>query len=297
MGENTGDIWVEVERFATYAEADEHALVLVAAGIDCQIAADDLGAAVLVGDPNLARAQRELAAYVRDTPSTPPPLPQRALGEAVAGTLVYCCVLLFVFGSASRGTFARDWLAAGEADAGLIVHGEWWRIFTALSLHGDYGHLVSNLVAGGFLGIVLSQIFGGGLAWLLILLAGAMGNGINAMIQPPGHIAIGASTAVFGAVGILAVLMTRYQAAIWQRGLRRWAPLTAGIMLLAFLGFEGERIDVGGYVCGFLAGCLLGACAIAAGEPSTIPRRSVDYFCGAFGFCLFIAAWLVALTG
>jgi hypothetical protein len=32
----------------------------------------------------------------------------------------------------------------------------------------------------------------------------------------------------------------------WRSGFRSWAPIGAGIMLLAFLGFGGERTDIGG---------------------------------------------------
>jgi drug/metabolite transporter (DMT)-like permease len=41
--------------------------------------------------------------------------------------------------------------------------------------------------------------------WLLILLTGVFGNLVNASLQLPGHIAIGASTAVFGAIGLIAL--------------------------------------------------------------------------------------------
>jgi hypothetical protein len=40
--------------------------------------------------------------------------------------------------------------------------------------------------------------------------------------------------------------------------LRRWAPVAAGAMLLAFLGFGGERVDVGAHVAGFAVGVGLG---------------------------------------
>ena len=37
----------------------------------------------------------------------------------------------------------------------------------------------------------------------------------------------------------------------WRGGVRRWAPLGGGIMLLVFLGFSGERTDIGAHVAGF----------------------------------------------
>jgi len=289
--------WVEVARFRDTAAADQHALVLVAAGIDCQIVADDGPAAIRVEAANAARALAELAAYSADNRRlVPVPLNLRPPRAGFAGALVYSCVLLFVYGASEREIFFRDWLAAGDADAGLIAAGEWWRALTALTLHGDYAHLFSNLIAGAFLGIVLSQILGSGLAWLLILLAGGLGNGLSALFQPAGHMAIGASTAVFGALGVLVVLMTRYQRSLWRRGLRRWAPVAAGIMLLAFVGIEGERIDIGGHIAGFAAGCLIGAVLLAVGEPSTRQEGIVQIACGAAALILLAGAWLIALA-
>jgi hypothetical protein len=80
----------------------------------------------------------------------------------------------------------------------------------------------------------VAQLLGSGLAWLAILLAGALGNALNALVQSPKHTAIGASTAIFGALGILSGYMRRSRVVPWRGGLRRWAPLAGGVMLLVF---------------------------------------------------------------
>jgi membrane associated rhomboid family serine protease len=296
LSEDSGQSWVEVGRFRDYDAADQHALVLAAAGIGCRIVVGDGTAAIVVEAGDAARAFAELAAYAADNRRlVRPPLHLRPARAGLAGAVVYCCALLFVYGAEGRASFSRDWLAAGDAQAGLIAGGEWWRTLTALGLHADYGHLFSNMVAGAFLGVVLSQILGSGLAWFLILLAGGLGNGLSALFQPADHAAIGASTAVFGALGILAVLMTRYQRSLWRYGLRRWAPVAAAVMLLAFLGLEGERIDVGGHVAGFAAGCLLGGLLLAIGEPSARQHGFAQIAFGAAAGVLFAGAWIVAL--
>lgn len=296
MSEDSKHDWVEVGRFGSRADAEQHALVLVAAGIDCETSPGDEGVGLLVTAANVALAHYELAAYRRDNrPSSQPPLRLRPLREGLPAALVYCCALLFVYGAASRQFLSLDWLSVGKAQAGLIVSGEWWRTLTALTLHADYGHLFSNLVAGAFLGLVLSQILGSGLAWLLILLAGGIGNGLNALIQPLDHTAIGASTAVFGALGLLAALMSKYQRSLWRPGLRRWVPIAAGVMLLAFLGIEGERIDVGAHITGFLAGCVLGGILVVIGEPSTKQERLAQYVFATTALVLLSGSWLIAL--
>ncbi len=271
--------------------------MLVAMGIDCQVVPHDGGLTLLVPAPDVAKARRELDAYARDNRLSPPPaLPQHSFAEALASAAIYCCVLLFVYGAASRNAFSLDWLTAGEAQSGLMRDGEWWRAFTALGLHADDGHLFSNLMAGAFFGVILAQVLGGGLAWLMTLLAGGIGNALNALLQPAEHTAIGASTAIFGAVGLLAVLMLKHQRSLWRQGLRRWVPLAVGVMLLAFLGIEGERIDVGAHIAGFLTGCLLGAGLILIGQQATMQTGVAQYVFGAVALLIFAGAWVIALN-
>jgi membrane associated rhomboid family serine protease len=253
------------------------------------------GVALLVAEPYAKAARQELAAYAEDNRAdAAPPVHRHPVGDAVTGVLAYWCVLVFCYVAAAHHLFGFDWAAAGEGQARLTLAGEWWRVVTALGLHGDLGHIASNLVAGSLFGFFLAEILGSGLAWLLILLAGAGGNAINALIQPATHTSIGASTAIFVAVGLLAVIAVRYRPRRWRRGLRRFAPVAAGIMLLAFLGTEGERIDIGAHVAGFAAGCALGVVILVIGQPA--PSRRVSAASAAAAFLLFAGAWAVALA-
>ena len=54
--------------------------------------------------------------------------------------------------------------------------------------------------------VSLCRELGSGLAWSLLLGSGVLGNLANACLQLPDHRSVGASTVVFGAVGILAAL-------------------------------------------------------------------------------------------
>src|SRR5437763_159481 len=80
---------------------------------------------------------------------------------------------------------------------------EWWRAVTALTLHVDVVHVAGNALAVAVLLPPLVQRFGAGAALWLLLLAGALGNVLAAMTHDPRHLAVGASTAAFGAVGVL----------------------------------------------------------------------------------------------
>ncbi len=70
----------------------------------------------------------------------------------------------------------------------------------------------------------------------MILIAAMAGNGLNALVYQSGHHSIGASTAVFSALGIASMM----QAAVkWRQPEKRkwaWLPPASALALLAFLG-------------------------------------------------------------
>ena len=294
MAGDPDDAWVEICR-ATRPHAEQYALVLAAAGINCRLVPLHGGVALAVAPADAVRARQEVASYARENqqPSRPSH-PGRALIEGLDSALAYGAVLLFLYGASRRDALSQDWWSAGAAQAGLIADGEWWRTLTALGLHADLEHLASNLVFGGLLGLLLAQLLGPGLAWLAILLGGALGNALNALLQPTAHTAVGASTAIFAALGILAALAWRHRLVLWTRGLRRWVPLAAGVMLLAYLGFGGERTDIGGHVAGFAAGTALGVGLACAGD--RVPQgASAQWIFGIAALAVFALAWLLAL--
>ena len=286
---------VEVGRFETLADAKQRALVLSAVGIDCSLVADDRALALYVSSAEAEDARRQLGHY--ESENTPVVRPRfKPTTHGIDAALAYCAVLLFFFGAERRHALSVDWTVIGAAQAGLIRDGAWWRTFTALSLHADPLHLLSNLASGVIFGILVAQLLGSGLAWLAILLAGALGNALNALVQSPEHTAIGASTAIFGALGILSGYMRRSRVVPWRGGLRRWAPLAGGVMLLVFLGFSGERTDIGAHVAGFATGGVMGfILAPAADRLENNPR--VQWVSGALACGLFFLAWVLALRG
>ncbi|MGH6886838.1 MAG: rhomboid family intramembrane serine protease [Geminicoccales bacterium] len=286
---------VEVSRPGSRADAEQQALVLAAVGISSRLVMAEGAAALYVSPLEAARARYELCCYARENA-----LPRRSLLPTVAalhwleGALAYCAVLLFFFAAGRRDALSVDWVAAGAAQAGLIQGGAWWRALTALCLHVDLDHLMSNLAFGAVAGVLVAQLLGTGLGWLVILLAGAIGNALNAALHGAGHTAIGASTAVFGALGILSGHAWTSRAVRWRGGIRRWAPIGAGIMLLAFLGFGGERTDVGAHVAGFVVGAAAGFVLARAGHLLPHAARAQQVY-GAIACGLLSLAWLMAL--
>src|SRR5690606_16680869 len=147
--------------------------------------------ALAVAAPDAPRADRELSEYAKEAARPRRPSARlRALRDGIDGALAYCAVVAFIDAASGRGAFGRDWFGMGAAQAGRIAGGEWWRAVTALGLHADLGHVAANLGWGSLFGVLLSQYTGPGLAWLAILVAGCLGNLLNAYAQAPTHSAV-----------------------------------------------------------------------------------------------------------
>jgi len=240
-------------------QCQDQALVLRAVGIACWIRASTEGYSLLVAERDSARARAELDAYAHENPeSSTQESAASPHANGWAGAFVYAAIILLVAICADRAVMSGDWMRAGWADAALIRDGQWWRTVTALTLHAGRAHLIANLVIGALFGVFAARQLGSGLAWLAILLAAAAGNAVNACLRPAEHVSLGASTAVFAALGILAAWAWTQQSVRRLTRLARWSPLIGGVLLLAYLGGGDERTDVGAHIAGFGCGLLAG---------------------------------------
>lgn len=217
---------------------------------------------VLVLPQDLAAAEEELKTFRAENrfwPPSPPaekPLLHNTLSAVSILFLLATFYNLTQLDITLAGHHPVEWMELGDAHASLILRGEWWRLITALTLHADALHLLSNLAFGGIFAVLLCRDLGSGLSWILLIASGTLGNLTNAWVQLPSHRAVGSSTAIFGAVGILgAINLMRYRKHLQ----RRWPlPIAAALSLLALMGTEGKNTDLGGHFFGFLSGAVLG---------------------------------------
>ncbi len=274
------------------SEANEWALVLTAVGIPYRLElAEDTGWEVLVPDPELARARRALRAYDAENRRPPDaPQPAGAPGRtAWAIGLAIGALLLAFFAMTGPPAAGSRWFEQGAAAAGPMLSGEPWRAVTALTLHVDTVHAVSNAVATALLLPPIAQRLGPGCGAALVLLAGAGANLLAAAVQSPEHVAAGASTATFGAIGILAGLR------LWARspGKRWWIVLVAAVLLLAMLG-TGRNADVVGHALGLSTGGVLG---LAAAVSRRQPGAPIQWALVAIVALTVAGCWHLALGG
>jgi membrane associated rhomboid family serine protease len=139
-----------------------------------------------------------------------------------------------------------------------IMDGDLFRTVTALMLHSGLVHLMGNMVGIALFGTAVCGVTRPGVGWLMVLLTGALGNLVNAAVQSPVHRSIGASTAVFGAIGLLSAFQFWSKYRRPGHRLKAWLPLAGGLALLGILGTSGVRTDVMAHLFGLVAGLLIG---------------------------------------
>jgi membrane associated rhomboid family serine protease len=198
----------------------------------------------------------------------------------------------FVVARGWDGEPPSRWLEAGSAVAELILRGQWWRAVTALTLHADVMHLAGNTIASLLFVSAVGRWLGPGLGGALILISAVGANLLTAASHRTAFVSIGASTATFAALGILAGLQLVRR---WRHGVRRryaWLPLGAGLALYAMLGV-GEHADVRAHLFGLGLGSLAGTAMAASGLRA--PGRLIQ---AALSIVLLVAlagCWLLAL--
>src|SRR5262249_58795654 len=126
----------------------------------------------------------------------------------------------------------------------------------ALRLRAAAPHRAGNAVATVVLMPAVCWHLGPGIGLWLLLLAGAGGNAATAAVHGGNHVSVGASTATFGAVGILAALRIIAGPA-GVGGRKSWVVIAASLALLALLG-TGPQADLLAHLFGFLVGGGLG---------------------------------------
>ncbi|HEX3846033.1 MAG TPA: rhomboid family intramembrane serine protease [Steroidobacteraceae bacterium] len=272
----------------------ELSLVLEARGIEHDFLQRGDAWVIEVAPPLASRAYDELTRYAAEAgPPRGAARVQALFAGAAPASLGYVMVLVLTAYCAGVNLFGADWVAVGALDA--AVPGQWWRAFTALTLHVEQEHLLGNLLFGTVAGIAAGRLLGPGIAWASVLGAGVFANLMEMLIAPSDTRAIGASTAVFAALGILSGLAWRQRLSRRERSWYAVAPLIAGLCLLTLLGAGGAHVDVLGHGLGFLSGLGLGWLYARA----RIPRdrsRTPQVAAGAGAVLAVIAAWALALT-
>ena len=192
-------------------QADEWALVLTAEGFSPEVVRCPDGFRIEVAPEARAEASLILEAWQAERAAraqrAPLPLPPTASAiEIATACALALSLLVFHLGleaAGRRGSF----IEIGASQAELVLGGQFWRLATALTLHSDFAHVLGNTLFGGFFLATLVGRLGVGLSALAFVVTGILGNLANALYYGSDHGSIGASTGVFGLVGVLTGLL------------------------------------------------------------------------------------------
>lgn len=273
----------------------DRALVLTAVSIPHSLIEDESGFALLVPAAQSGQAVEELRLYDQENPPgfVRPPAPIDDLNP-VPGIVAYLAIIVGVAWLDAWSLWDFNWRSAGRMDGVLLRDGEVWRAITSLTLHVDLEHLAGNIIFGSLFGLFAGRYVGYGVAWLAILVAAAVGNSVNTLLLEESHKSIGASTAVFAALGLAAGYAWRSRAFRGSHWTARYGPIVGGFALLMFTGTGDENTDIGAHLMGFLAGLLSGVLI----SQSTLPLRddAMQRRAAWLALALVATSWVFALT-
>jgi membrane associated rhomboid family serine protease len=137
-----------------------------------------------------------------------------------------------------------------------VAEGEWYRLITSGFLHNGLIHIGFNMWALWILGPQLERVLGRP-RFIALYFVSMLGGSAGVMLLDPNSATVGASGAVFGLFGAVAVIQRAAGANIWASGIGQVLVLN-----LVFT-FAIPSISVGGHVGGLIVGAVVGAIYIA----------------------------------
>jgi membrane associated rhomboid family serine protease len=180
---------------------------------------------------------------------------------AVTVTLIAANVAMFVVSAVSAASVGNSPLDNYDSPVfdqlsqwpyGVNLFGEWWRVFTAAFLHIGPLHLAMNMLGLLILGSELERQLGRVRFLALYLLSALGGSAAIQLFGDPRVPVAGASTAIYGLLGGLVVLML-----FNRQDLRGLLTLLALNVFISFLPGVSLLGHLGGLVAGLLTAGIL----------------------------------------
>ncbi|HKN91972.1 MAG TPA: rhomboid family intramembrane serine protease [Acidimicrobiia bacterium] len=195
---------------------------------------------------------------------------QRAAGAGPVVTKAIVALNVVVFLLTIAGTGGSLSGEGGKLQAQLALYGpavhdgQLYRLVTSGFVHYGFVHIIFNMVLLYRFGEVLEAALGG-IRFASLYLAALLSGSFGALLLSPHALTGGASGAVFGIFGAVAI-------GLHQRGVDVWQSGVGGLIVVNLvLSFVIPGISIGGHLGGLAGGFLVGAFMLRV--PTT--RRSV----------------------
>jgi membrane associated rhomboid family serine protease len=273
-------------------KVEEWALVLSASSIPHQIDQEGGEWVIYISRLDLARSEQIIDQYEKENRGwSSKPAVKQLYKKTFSGLVVAFLLLAFYWFIRADNSWML-WFQVGNASAELIMRGELWRAATALFLHADNLHILSNVISCVVFCSVVCRLYGFGLGWILILISGITGNLLTAFFYRTGHYSVGASTAIFGAVGLIGAWRFIFWRSHPFSRKRAWIYIVVVLILLGILGV-GRNADILAHLFGGMSGCVFGILAAKLiRHPLPMKRQ---YILAGFSVLIAGVSWVLAL--
>jgi rhomboid protease GluP len=137
-----------------------------------------------------------------------------------------------------------------------IIHGEAYRLVTAMFLHAGLIHIGFNMMVLMDIGPIVEEVYGSARYLFFYAFTGIVGFVLSAFtpFRPDPVLAIGASGAIMGVLGLMIAITTRRGGASAQALRSRLVSWAVSVFVLGyFMGFDNWA-HFGGLASGFLLG-------------------------------------------
>jgi len=192
--------------------------------------------------------------------------------KSPATSIIILINLLMLFVTLANGGFdVYVLLKLGAIWAPLVENGEYYRLITGMFLHGSVIHFISNAVIGLYVLSSALERLVGTKKFLMIYFLSGIGSGILVVLTS-NNVTIGASGAIFGALGSLVYLT------IYRRDLisaQDSSSIRGLVIINIVFTFLMPGISVAGHIGGIATGFILSFLFI---KRNKIPKKEYETY-------------------
>lgn len=200
---------------------------------------------------------------------------ERLSQAKVTSGLMIINIIVFIMMTLSGGSENIENLIRFGANSKILVaEGEWWRLFTASFIHIGFFHILFNMYFFYSLGPVFERLFGSMNFLIIYLIAGIFGNLLSFAFGSPYTVSAGASTSLYGMLGLAIGLMATYRDDEIIRSFG--ASFISVVVINVIYSLLAPGVGIYGHLGGFVAGFLLAGIFPILGREIASPKRLVS---------------------
>lgn len=171
-------------------------------------------------------------------------------------TLIIINLAVFLIMTASRGTESIENLVRFNAMVKpLVYQGQWWRVFCAQFIHIGFFHILMNMYFLNTIGPIFERLYGPRNFLIIYLVSGVVGNLFTYAFGSTSSVSAGASTSLYGLLGLAIGIMITYKN---DEILRSFGASFVSVVVINLIySFLMPRVGVLGHLGGFIGGLVL----------------------------------------